>query len=107
KYQDWKLENNSEAKNYREEKIGVFIHRDHRLELAAVTDQKIQSGGVDELVSEYTSRREQEHGCTHKGHNVTFFIAVEAGRDEHPDLVHDKRSRHDNASHGGGVTING
>src|SRR5207245_2226184 len=27
----------------------VFVHRDHGLELAAVTDQKIQGGGVDEL----------------------------------------------------------
>src|SRR5207245_8453400 len=84
KNQDGKLENDPKAQNHREEQIGVFVDRDHGLELAAVTDQKIESGGVDELVSEYASRREQEHGCAHKGEHVAFFVAVEAGGDEHP-----------------------
>src|SRR5581483_12180213 len=49
KHDNRKLEHRTQAENDRHEKIGVLAHRDHRLELLAVSDQEIERGWVDHL----------------------------------------------------------
>src|SRR6185312_8052304 len=88
-----------------QEQVGVFANCDHWLELFAVVDQEGQGRGIDHLVREQTARQEQQDGGEHEGKYVALFVAVEAGGNEHPDLVeHDGRS-HEQTSEGRNLQV--
>src|SRR5450756_3083977 len=87
KYQDGHFKNYAEADDDGQEQTTVFAERDHGLEVFAVADQEDERLGEDEFVAEVSAGQEQGYGRGHEGHDVALLVAVEAGRNEAPELV--------------------
>ncbi len=97
KHQDRQLKNHTHADHDGQKQVGILADRDHRLELLAVIDQEIQRRGIDHLVGEQPARQEQQDGREHEGKYVALFVAIQAGRNEHPDLVKHEGRSHEQA----------
>ena len=99
------FENEAQAQNYRQEKIGVLVNRDHGQELSAHMNEEIQGLGIDDAVSEIATSREQENGGEQERADVTLLAAIKAWRDEQPDLVEHIRRSKEQASEDGNLQV--
>src|SRR5580704_3455246 len=89
--QDGHLENQPHAENNAEKQRRIFADSNHRRELSAEMYEKFEGPGIDDLVTEVSSGREQRDSRDHERHNIALFVAVKTRRDEHPYLVEQKR----------------
>src|ERR1700716_782853 len=103
--QDRHFENQAHAQDDAEEELRVLPDGDHWLELLAELDQESQRLRVNDLVSEVATRTEQRDGRSHERNYIALFIAIEAWRDEHPNLVEDERRSQEQASKGGNLQV--
>lgn len=96
---DGELKGDAEAEDYGEEEVGVLIDFNEGTELAAVSEEKFEGFGIDPAISEVGAAEKEADAGGHEGHDVSLFMGVEAGGDEHPDLVKDVGSDEDAADH--------
>src|SRR5208282_4481766 len=104
------------AENNAEKQRSIFADGDHWLKLPAEVHQEAQRLRVDDFVAEVASADEESDGRNHKRDYIALLVAIQAGRDEHPDLVKNEGRGHEEPSHGcnlqvkvegfGGIQIN-
>src|SRR5579864_6110398 len=86
-HQDGQFKDGAQPDDDGQEQVSVLADGNHGLELAAVADQEVQRLGVNNLVAKVSAGQKKEDGGGHERQHVALFVAVEAGGDEHPQLV--------------------
>src|SRR5580698_5795532 len=95
--QDRELKGDSQTQDHRHEEFRVLAQSHHRPELSAVANKEVESARINIVVAEKSAgKKKSDRGC-HEGQDVALFLAVEAGRDEQPNLVKDERRGQDGA----------
>ena len=102
---DRQLEDQSDTQDQRGGQAPVLIDADHRLKLMAECHEELERRREGHLVSEEAARHEEAAGQHHKRQDVLFFVAVEAGRDEQPNLPQDKRRGEEDARDDGKLDV--
>src|SRR5579862_9520245 len=91
KNQNRHFEDYAEPDNDRQKQRTVFRKRDHRLEILSVADQKNQGLGQNYFVAKVSARQKKSDCASHERHHIPLLVAVEAWRNETPQLVKHKR----------------
>src|SRR5262249_11140720 len=99
--QNRKFEDQPHAHHHIKEKLEVVAHRDHGLHVMPEPDtqKEYQAVTEDNEVRENASQYEQSGGAKDKGRGPASLAAVQAGRDEGPNLVqNDRRAKENRAN---------
>src|ERR1700690_3733312 len=88
-YQRWEFEDHSQANQHDQDQIEIFVDADEWFHWPIIreTDEESEHLRQKDEIAEGDAAEEQEHRRDDESRGGTALMLVEAGRNEHPDLV--------------------